>query len=142
MTRMQSFNRGVGGFSIFLVAIAVAVLPSSASALRTAGRLSPRLAKLVTPALQDASPDRQAKALGLTAGGLSRRGSRLLVNVRFDAGALSARDELREAGGELVAASARDQRVTVAVPPGRLHAIAAVPGVAGVTPVLSPVALL
>jgi hypothetical protein len=139
MTRMQSFSGGAGGFSIFLVAIAIAVLPSSASALRVAGRLSPRLAKLATPALRDASPDRQAKALGLTAGGLSRHGRRVLVNVRFDAGALSAGTDLREAGGELIAAGARDQRVTVAVPPAHLHAIAAVPGVAGVTPVLSPV---
>jgi len=139
MTRMHSFRGKVGGFSILFLAIAVVALPSSAAAMRTEGELSPRLAELATPALRDASPDRQARALGLTAGGLLRKGQRVLANVRFDAGALSSRDDLREAGGELIAANARDQRVTVAVSPGRLHAVAAVPGVAGVTPVLSPV---
>jgi hypothetical protein len=139
MMRTQSFPGRVSGFSILLVAVATAALPSSAAAMRTAGQLSPRLAKLATPALRDASPELQAKALGLTESGLSRRGHRVLVNVRFDAGALSSRDDLREAGSELIAASARDQRVTVAVAPERLHAIAAVPGVAGVTPVLAPV---
>ena len=69
--------------------------------MRTAGQLSPRLAQLATPALRDASSDQQARALGLTASGLSRKGSRVLVNVRFDGGALSARDDLREAGSEL-----------------------------------------
>jgi hypothetical protein len=140
MMRMHSFPGRVGGLSILLLAVAIVVLPGSAAAMRTAGPLSPRLAELATPALREASPGRQAKALGLTPGGLSRKGRRVLVNVRFDAGALSSREDLREAGGELIAANARDQRVTVAVSPGRLHAIAAVPGVAGVTPVLAPVA--
>jgi subtilisin family serine protease len=137
---MHSFPGRVSGFSTLLLAAAVVALPSSAAAIPTAGQLSPRLAKLATPALRDASPERQAKALGLTAGGLLRRGQRVLVNVRFDVGALSSRDDLRQVGGELIAAGARDQRVTVAVSPGRLHAVAAVPGVAGVTPALSPVA--
>ncbi len=137
--RTHSSRGRVGGFSILLLAIAIAALPSSAIAMHAEGRLSPRLAKLATPALREASLGQQARALGLTAGGLSRKGRRVLVNVRFDGGALSARDDLREAGSELLAASARDQRVTIAVAPGRLHAIATVPGVEGVTPVLSPV---
>jgi hypothetical protein len=139
MMRMHGPSGKVGALLISLLGIAVLALPSSAAAMHSEGQLSPRLAKLATPALQDASSGQQARALGLTASGLSRKGSRVLVNVRFDSGALSARNELREAGSELIAASARDQRVTVAVAPGRLHAIAAVPGVEGVTPVLSPV---
>ncbi len=137
--RMHSSHARVGGFSILLVALAVVVMPGSASAMRTEGRLSPRLTRLASPGLRDAPPARQAKAIGLTEDGLSRRGHRVLVNVRFDDGALSARDELRHAGSELIAASGRDQRVTVAIAPQRLHAIAAVPGVAGVTPVIAPV---
>lgn len=139
MTRTQSFRGWVGGCSLALLAIAIAGLPGSAVAMHAGGQLSPRLARLATPALRGASQERQAKALGLTAGGLSRKGRRVLVNVRLDGSTLSSGDDLREAGGELIAASARDQRVTVAVSPGRLHAIAAVPGVEGVTPVLSPV---
>jgi hypothetical protein len=138
MMRMHSTRGRAGSFSIVL-AVAIAALPGSAAAMHSAGQLSPRLAKLATPALQDAPLGRQAEALGLTADGLARKGRRVLVNVRFDGGALSSREALWEAGGELIAADARDQRVTAAVSPNRLHAIAAVPGVAGVTPVLSPV---
>jgi Subtilase family len=138
MMRMHSSRGRAGAFSI-LLAIVIAALPGSATAMRAAGQLSPRLAKLATPALQDAPPGRQAEALGLTRGGLSRKGRRVLVNVRFDGGALSSREDLREAGGELIAASARDQRVTIAVSPNRLYAVAGVAGVEGVTPVLSPV---
>lgn len=59
--------------------------------------------------------------------------------MRFDRGVLAALDHLQEAGSETITASARYQRATVAVSPTRLHALARVPGVQGVTPVISPV---
>ncbi len=122
-----------------LLVVVVASLPSSAAAVRSSGNLSPRLAKLARPALRDASLARQARAIGLTPGGLAREGRRVLVNVRFDDGALAARDELREAGGKTLEASRRYQTITAAVTPAGLRAITRVPGVEGVTPVLSPI---
>lgn len=123
-----------------LFVFVAAVMPVSAPAMRGSGDLSPRLAKLTGASLRDAAPATQAKALGLAPDGLARRGRRLLVDVRFDGGALAARDELRAAGAKIVAVSRRYQMVTVASDPARLREIAAAPGVEGVTPVLAPVA--
>jgi len=123
-----------------LLVLVIAVLPGSAVAMRGSGDLSPRLAKLAGASLRDAPPATQAKALGLSPDGLARRGRRLLVDVRFEGGALAAREELREAGAGIVAVSRRYQRLTVAADPSRLRAIAVAPGVEGVTPVLTPVA--
>ncbi len=108
--------------------------------MRSSSNLSPRLAKLTSPALRGASPAKQARALGLAADGLARRGKRVLATVRFDGGALAARDDLRRVGVETLAASGRYQLVTVASTPARLGAIAQMPGVEGVTPVHAPVA--
>lgn len=123
-----------------LLVLAAAALPGSAFAMRGSDDLSPRLAKLAGASLRAAAPATQARALGLAADGLARRGRRLLVDVRFQGGALAARDELREAGAGIVAASRRYQTVTVVADPARLREIAAAPGVEGVTPVLAPVA--
>jgi subtilisin family serine protease len=123
-----------------LLVLAMAALPGSAVAMRGSGELSPRLAKLAGASLRGAAPAVQARALGLAPDGLARQGQRLLVDVRFDGGALAARDELREAGARIVAVSRRYQAVTVATSPARLREIAAEPGVEGVTPVLAPVA--
>ena len=139
MMRMHSFRIRAGGLSIALAVAVLATLPSSSPAMRGLGALAPRLAKLTSPALRDAPPARQARALGLSADGLVRRGRRVLVHVRFGAGALAARGELRAAGAGTVAASGRYQTVTVWAPPGRLGTIARVPGVESVTPVFAPV---
>jgi len=117
----------------------MAALPGSAVAMRGSGDLSPRLAKLAEAPLRGAAPAAQARALGLAPGGLARQGRRLLVDVRFDGGALAAREELRKAGARIVAASRRYQTVTVATEPARLREVAAEAGVEGVTPVLAPV---
>jgi hypothetical protein len=139
MMRAHSSRSRGGSFCIALLLLAIAALPSSAAAMHSLGNLSPGLAKLQSRSLRDASPARQAKALGLTPERLARRGRRILVNVRFEGGALAARGALREAGGETVAASDRYQTVTVAATPGQLHAIANVRGVASVVPVLAPI---
>ncbi len=123
-----------------LLVLAMAALPGSAAAMRGSGDLSPRLAKLAGASLRDAPPATQAKALGLAPDGLARRGRRLLVDVRFAGGASSVREDLRQAGATIVAVSRRYQTVTAATDPSRLRAIAAEPGVEGVTPVFAPVA--
>ena len=142
MTRVHSSRRRVGRLSIVFLALAIAALPSSAAAMHGSGNLSPRLAKLAAPSLRGAGPARQAKALGLAVrgpGSLTRVGGRVLAYVRFDHGALSAVDDLRAAGAKTVDASGRYQTVTVAAKPAQLRALARLPGVEGVKPVLSPV---
>jgi hypothetical protein len=138
MTRAPRFRRRSGGISIVLILAIVAALSSPAAAKRAGGDLSPRLARLATPALRDAPAARQARALGLSADGLLRRGRRVLANLRFDDGALAARGEVRSAGATILAASGRYETVTVATLPARLQRLSHLPGVAGVTPVLAP----
>ena len=58
-----------------------------------------------------------------------REGNRLVVEVRFDHGALAALDELRAAGSRVLGASRRYQTVTVAVRPRRLRGLTALDGV-------------
>jgi len=138
--RAQSFRGLWRVLLVVLPGVAVLVPPSAATAMRAAGALSPRLAELASPGLRDASPQQQARAIGLTAGGLARRGERVLATVRFEAGALAARDALRRAGARTLAASGPNQLVTVAATPAQLQEVARVPGVEGVTPVHAPVA--
>jgi hypothetical protein len=138
MMRAHSFRVRAGGLSIAFAAAALTALPISAAAMPGSGELAPRLAKLASPSLRTASPARQARALGLSADGLVRRGRRVLADVRFEDGALAARNALAVAGAHTVAAGSRYQTITVSALPGRLHAIARVPGVESVTPVFSP----
>jgi hypothetical protein len=141
MMRMHSPLGKLGGLLILLAAIAVVALPGSAAASRATSKLSPRLAALASPALSTAAPGKQAKALSLAKQGpasLVRRGRRVLVYVRFDRGALAAREDLDAAGAQVLDASGRYQTVTAAVAPSQLHAVAQLRGVAGVTPVLAP----
>jgi subtilisin family serine protease len=142
MMRMHSPLGKVGGLLILLLAIAVIALPGSAAAMGSEGRLSPRLAKLATPELRGASPDRQARALSLVSrgpGSLLRRGNRVLVYVRFDHGAVAGADDLRAVGAETVAASRRYQVDTVAAEPSQLPGLTAVPGVTSVQPAYAPI---
>jgi hypothetical protein len=128
-----------GSLVAALLVVAIPLLPDSAMATPGSGDLSPRLARLADTSLGSAAPSVQAKALGLSAGGLARQGRRLLANVRFDDGALAARDEVREAGATIVSLSHRYQTVTIAALPARFRAISSLPGVEGVTPVFAPV---
>lgn len=129
-----------GGHLVVALALACALAPAAASA-RGGGELSPRLAALAASALRQASPTEQAEALSLApsgAGSLLREGNRVLAYVRFESGAAARVAALREAGAEIVNASARYQTVTVAARPADLPAIGAVPGVAAVTEALAP----
>jgi subtilisin family serine protease len=105
------------------------------------GGLSPRLAELAKPSVRALPPARQARALGVVRrgpGGLLREGNRVLVQVRFEHGAAAGLDALRAAGAKVVNLSRRYQTVTVAVRPGDLRDVSAVPRVAGVKEVLAP----
>lgn len=124
-----------------LLAISLA-LPAAAPAKRSAGDLSPRLAKLATPALRSAPHGVQARRLSLAeegAGSLLRKGNRVVAYVRFDRGASAALDELRGLGAQTLNASRRYQTVTVATKPAQLPLLARLPGVEGVVPALTPV---
>ncbi|MBK5220101.1 MAG: S8 family serine peptidase [Thermoleophilia bacterium] len=118
-----------------------AVLTPPASAALSSSALSPRLAELARPALRAAPPAAQADRLGLArsgAGSLQRTGAAVLVNVRFERGAIARLDALKHAGARVVAPSRPYQTVTVAVRPADLQALATVPDVAAVTASLTP----
>jgi subtilisin family serine protease len=100
------------------------------------------LKTLARPTVRALPAARQADIVGVAPNGpgsLIRRGGRVLVDVRFDHGAIAALPQLREVGAKVVAASRRYQRVTVDVVPAQLPDFIAVPGVASVTPVRTPI---
>lgn len=104
--------------------------------------LSPRLAELARPALDSASDAVQAERLGLAPNGpgsLQRLGPEVLVNVRFEAGAIARLGALEAAGARVVDASRRYQTVAVAVAPEELRKLARTPGVAAVKESLEPI---
>jgi Subtilase family len=106
------------------------------------GNLSPRLEELATPAVRALEPAALARRLSLARSGpasLQRLGNRILVSVRFEAGAAAGAEALRQAGAEVLDVSGRLQTVTAAAEPGDLAALGTVPGVAGVTEVLTPI---
>ncbi len=123
-------------------ALLVAALAPPATAATSPTPLSARLAELSRPALRTAPAALQAERLGLAPSGpgsLQRAGGAVLVNVRFEGGALDRLDDLRQAGAEVLAASRRYQEATAAVRPADLPALAAVPGVASVGESLAPI---
>jgi subtilisin family serine protease len=131
---------------VALPLLASAILPVAASARQDPadGDLTPRLAELAKPALQDVSPIRQARAVGLAAegpGSLMRRGGRILVEARFAQGGTLAthRAALRATGAEVVGASARYRTISLAVKPDGLRALSSVPGLRSASEVLAPV---
>ena len=145
MTAPRRLSRRLGGLLAAVSVLALALMPGSAAAMsgaKGAGDLSPRLAELAKPALRSASPASQAAALSLAPdgpGSLVRKGKRVLVEVRFERGAVAGADGLRAAGAEIVGISSRYQAVTAAARPEDLPTLAVVPGVVGVTAVLAPV---
>lgn len=130
-----------------VLALVAGLMPAVAQGAdaRTSGvddELSPRLAALAEPALRRVTPAVQARRLSVAVdgpGSLLREGNRVLVEVRFDSGAAAGVDDLRVAGADVVHVSGRYETVTAAVRPADLDAVAAVPGVGGVTEVLAPI---
>lgn len=103
--------------------------------------LSPALAKLAKPEVRSLPPAKRARVLGVAPSGpgsLVRRGNRVLVYVRHEAGA-GTLPALRREGAGVIANSRSYRTVTAAVSPADLRAIARAPGVLAVTPVRAPV---
>jgi hypothetical protein len=138
--------RGHLGRRALPAALGLACLLSPAPALgllgpKHTGILSPDLFALAKPSVRSLAPVRQAAVLGVAPSGpgsLLREGNRVLVNVRFESGAISRLADLEAAGAEVVSSSRRYQTVTVASTPAGLHRVAAVPGVASVTQSRAP----
>jgi hypothetical protein len=109
--------------------------------LTSSSPLSPELEALATPAVRSRSLAGQAAALGLPregAGGMVRDGGRVVVEVRFEGGADAAVEAVKATGAQVLNVSGRYQTLVASVAPGALQALAAVPGVVGVTPSLAP----
>lgn len=101
------------------------------------GALSPGLAGLA--GLQPSLAREVPNLAGEGPDEVLRDGGRVVVYVRFDRGAAAGVDALRAAGAEVVDVSRRYQTVTVAAKPEELRHVAAVAGVASVTPVHAPI---
>jgi hypothetical protein len=145
MQLRKSPRRQVGAPALAALLLALALTPASAPAVASrsaAGELSPRLAELAKPSIRSAPAATQAEALDLPPSGpgsLLRDEGRVLVEVRLDRGAAGL-EGLRAAGAQIVDVSQRYGTVTASAGPGDLRALAEVPGVAGVSPVLTPIA--
>lgn len=116
--------------------------PAGAAAPKDHGRLSPILQRLADPGVRSKPEARRAAILGVAASGpgsLVREGSRFLVEVGFDHGAIAGLDDLRRTGARIVAASRRYQRVTAAISPEKLRSLGQVGGVTAVSPVREPI---
>jgi hypothetical protein len=103
--------------------------------------LSPQLEALATPAVRSRSLAAQAEALGLPASGtgtLVRDGGRVIVEARFESDAAGAVEAVKAAGAEVITVSNRYETLVLSIAPGNLPALAAVPGVVGVSPSLAP----
>lgn len=137
----QRFGCLSSGRRLLLAALVTVCALAPANAAAKSGpagtpELSPRLAELARPEVRSLPPAAQARKLGLSANGpgsLLRLDGRVLVDVRFERGAISALDELGEAGARVITPSHRYQTVTAAIAPGRLRQLAKVRGVEGVT---------
>jgi hypothetical protein len=122
---------------------ALGLPPAAASAAQPSGEpLAPSLQELAKPSVRSLPLPAQARLLGIAASGpgsVIREAGRVLVDARFEAGAIASLPALRQAGADVVASSQRYQEVTASVPFAELKGLAAVPGLASVTPVRTPV---
>ncbi len=130
------------GRAAVLAAVACCLLPAASAAAKETGPLAPPLAELAKPAVRALSPPAQARRLDFPVSGpgsLLRRGNRVVVRLRFDHGALAARDDIAAAGGQVIDASRTYQSATAAIPPADLKALGGVPGLASASPLRTPV---
>jgi hypothetical protein len=127
---------------VLLCALGAAAPGALAAASPEGGALSPDLAELARPAVRDLSHWAQAQALELPPtgpGSLVREGEDVVVNLRFESGAIARLAAIEAAGAEVVAASDRYQMVTAAVPPADLRSLAAIPGIGSVSASPAPI---
>ncbi len=125
-------------------ALAWALAPSTARAVVSAApdaKLSPQLTELAKPSVWSKSRAQQAAILGVARNGpgsLIREGDRVVVNVRFDHGAIAGLPDLEAAGSRILDSSRSYQSATVAVPPADLRDLEDVPSIASVTESRAP----
>jgi Subtilase family len=112
---------------------ALLLAPAPAAAMTGFGKLSPQLAGLARPAQHGPAQGAEGQD------DLLRDGRRVLVNVRFDHGAVASLGRLRDAGAEVVDSSRRYQAATVAVAPEALADLSGIANVASVSPVHPPI---
>ncbi|HST70575.1 MAG TPA: S8 family serine peptidase [Solirubrobacterales bacterium] len=127
-----------------LLALLLPVVGAKAAVLvpKDNGPLSPPLQRLANPVVRSQPAAQRAALLDVAANGpgsLVQEGGGVLVTARFAHGLAAHLDELRAAGAQIVSSSRQRQTVTLAVAPGRLTAIAAVPGVRAVWHVREPI---
>jgi hypothetical protein len=127
---------------VFVLGLLAPALASADVPLLTSSTvLSPQLEALATPAVRSKTLSGQAEALGLPGEGpgrLVREGGRAIVEARFEAGAAAAVEAVKATGAKVLNVSRRYQTLVLSAAPADLHALAAVPGVAAVTPSLAP----
>lgn len=127
-----------------LLALAVGAMPTAASALDRPDEgsvLSPTVTELAEPAVRSLPAAEQAAVLGVAAegpGSLVREGNRVMLNVRFEHGALAGLEDLEAIGAQPISVDAALQTATVAAAPGILKRFEGVPGVASVTTSRAP----
>ena len=126
---------------IGLLAPAMAGAEAPELNLTSSSALSPELEALATPAVRSLSLAGQAEALGLpreSEGGMVRDGGRVVVEARFESGAAASVEAVEATGAKVLNVSSRYQTLVLSVPPADLPTLAAVPGIAAVTPSLAP----
>lgn len=125
-----------------LLCCAVSLIPAAAHAADDGETLTPSLQELTKPSVRALPRAKQAELLGVAAtgpGSLIREDGRVLVEARFESGAIARLPAVEAAGAEVLTSSREYQLATVSVPYGDLRELGAVPGLAAVTPVLAPV---
>lgn len=145
MLRGSRFRRLLTGPVLAVAAFAAAVPAGAGAAVplaKSRGPLSPVLAKLANPAVAEQAPSAQDRLLGAPSEGpnaLIRDGGRVQVVARFAGGAIAAIPQLREAGARVLSTSPEQQTATLAVRPGDLSAVAAVPALRAVWQARRPI---
>jgi Subtilase family len=128
---------GLGLLGLFVSSAAAADIQAPTST----GTLSSQLSELATPAVSAQPRASQAEALGLPstgAGTLVREGDRVIVEARFEAGAVAAVAAVEAAGAKVLNVSARYQTLVLSVAPADLPVLSTVPGITSVTASLAP----
>lgn len=106
------------------------------------GPLSPELVQLQAAAEEGVPAAAQSEAAGLPTegpGSIVREGHRVIVEARFEAGALARVGALEAAGAAVLTASRRYQSIALSVPPEDLAAVGEVPGLDVVAPAREPI---
>jgi hypothetical protein len=130
----------LGALGLLAPAAAGADIPTAVP-LGSSTALTPQLEALATPAVRSRSLAGQAEALGLPStgtGSLVRDGGKVVVEARFEGDVDAAATAVKALGAEVFTVSDRYRTLALEIAPAELPALAALPGVVGVTPSLAP----